>query len=587
LLRLLQFLRPYGGTVTAACGALIFTAGATLMLGQGVRLLIDGGLVAQSPAALRGAIGFLLAVAVAMAIGTFVRFYLVSWLGERVSADIRLAVFNNIVGLHPAYFEQNRGGEIMSRLTTDTSLLQTLIGSSISMALRSSLTVTGAIIMMVLSNPGLAALILVAVPLTLLPIVLFGRSVRRLSGQSQDSIASVGSYAGEIIQHIRTVQSHTQEDFERAAFGREVERAFDIARQRIRQRALLVAMAILLLFCGLAGLLWQGGQDVISGRMSGGDLGAFLFYAIMVGGGLATISEVWGDLQRAAGATDRLLDLMAARSIITEPAAPLAAVPLRDAGLRIAQLRFAYPSRPADPALKDLSLDVPSGRSLALVGPSGAGKSTLFDLLLRFNDPDSGSIALGGIDLRQLPLMELRRHITLVPQQPALFTGTVRYNIAYGRPGASLAEIEAAARRAHAHEFIERLPQGYDTDLGDRGVQLSGGQRQRIALARAILNDPPLLLLDEATSALDAESEFQVQQGLRELMQGRTTLVIAHRLATVLHVDRIAVLDHGRLLATGSHAELLQSCPLYARLAALQFDSLNGVTDDDVHAVGH
>jgi ATP-binding cassette subfamily B protein len=577
LFQLLRFLRPYHGRLLAASLALVFTAGATLMLGQGVRLLIDGGLAAQSPSALKEAAFFVLAVALAMAVGTYLRFYLVSWLGERVSADLRREVFNNLVRLHPSYFDENRGSEIMSRLTTDTTLLQTLIGSSVSMALRSMLTVTGSIVMMVLVNPRLAVAILVAAPLTLLPIVAFGRSVRRLSSSSQDSLANVGSYAGEVIHHIRTVQSHTQEAFEQDAFGREVETAFSIAKRRIRQRSLLVATAILLLFSGLTGLLWLGGQDVINGRMSGGDLGAFLFYAIMVGGGLATLSEVWGDLQRAAGATERLLELLAVSSAIPPTPSPRT-LPSGSLELQIDSVAFHYATRSSEPALRGVTLTVPAGQSLALVGPSGAGKTTLFELLLRFYDPEQGAIRLGGIDLRDLSLQTLREHISLVPQQPALFTGTVAYNIAYGRPDASPEQIADAARRAHAVEFIERLPQGYQTFLGDKGVQLSGGQRQRIALARAILNDPPLLLLDEATSALDAESEFRVQQGLQALMQGRTTLIIAHRLATVQHVDKIAVMEKGQVMATGTHQELMQSSPLYARLAELQFGGPDALT---------
>jgi ATP-binding cassette subfamily B protein len=395
--------------------------------------------------------------------------------------------------------------------------------------------------------------------------------VRRLSNQSQDSIASVGSYAGEIIQHIRVVQSYTQEQFESAAFAREVERAFAIARRRIWQRSLLICGAILLLFVGMAGMLWEGGQDVLSGRMSGGELGAFVFYAIMVGSGVATISEVWGELQRAAGAAERLVELLNTRSLIDDPGPrplpPGAGMPL----LRLECVTFAYPTRPEQPALQDFTLTIEAGRCLALVGPSGAGKSTVFELLQRFYDPQEGRILLAGTNIRELGLQQLREHIALVPQQPALFTGDVRYNIAYGRPEASDDEVVAAARAAHAHDFISNLPEGYASHLGEQGVRLSGGQRQRIALARAFLNDPEILLLDEATSALDTESEYQVQQALHEMMKGRTTVIIAHRLSTILHADTIAVLDRGRLVATGTHSELLAHSELYARLARLQF----------------
>ena len=532
LLAIFRFLLPYRTRLLGAGAALVFTAGATLFLGRGIQLLIDEGF------------------------------------GGGTSADLRKAVFDNIIRLNPGYFETNRSGEIMSRLTTDTTLLQTIIGSSLSMALRSSLTLVGGLVLMFITNVKLSLIITAGVPLVLLPILIFGRRVRRLSTQSQDSIASVGSYAGEIIQHIRTVQSYTSEDRESAAFAGEVERAFAIARRRIRQRALLVCVAILLLFAGMGAMLWSGGQDVISGRMSGGELGAFVFYAIMVGSGFATISEVWGEVQRAAGASERLLELLHTRSDLADSGSERA-LPVAELAFR--NVTFSYPARPGEAALKDLTLEIAAGRSLALVGPSGGGKSTLFQLLQRFYDPQSGSILFAGVDIREIGLHQLRRQLALVPQQPALFTASVRYNIAYGRPDASDAEVAAAAKAAHADDFIERLPQGYDSHLGEQGVRLSGGQRQRIALARAILNNPRVLLLDEATSALDSESEHQVQLALQELMRNRTTVIIAHRLSTILHADLIAVLDKGELVATGTHQSLLQDCPLYARLASLQF----------------
>lgn len=572
LLPIIGFLRPYKLRLLAASLALLFTAGATVSLGRGLQVLIDEGFGSGNRTELAGAIGLLIAIAGAMAVGTFVRFYLVSWLGERVSADLRKAVFDNLVNLHPGFFELNRSGEIMSRLTTDTTLLQTIIGSSFSMALRSGLTMCGALVMMFITNLKLSLIIAVGVPLVLLPILVFGRRVRRLSNESQDSIASVGSYAGEVIQHIRVVQSYTQEQFESAAFAREVERAFSIARRRIWQRSLLICGAIMLLFVGMAGMLWQGGQDVISGSMSGGELGAFVFYAMMVGMGVATIAEVWGELQRAAGAAERLIELLNTRSLIEDPGTR----PTPDSArgrpeLQLDKVTFAYPTRPGQAALQDFSLPIEAGKSLALVGPSGAGKSTVFELLQRFYDPQQGQVLLNGLDIRELGLQQLRGHIALVPQQPALFTGDVRYNIAYGRPDATEEEIVAAARAAHAEEFIERLPEGYGSHLGEQGVRLSGGQRQRLALARAILNDPEILLLDEATSALDTQSEHQVQQALQELMKNRTTVIIAHRLSTILHADRIAVLDQGQLVASGTHTELMQSCELYQRLASLQF----------------
>ena len=571
LLPVIGFLRPYKLRLAAASLALLFTAGATLSLGRGLQVLIDEGFGSGDSARLTAAVTLLVVIAAAMAVGTFVRFYLVSWLGERVSADLRKAVFDNIVHLHPGFFELNRSGEIMSRLTTDTTLLQTIIGSSFSMALRSSLTLVGALVMMFITNLKLSLIIALGVPLILLPILVFGRRVRRLSNESQDSIASVGSYAGEVIQHIRVVQSYTQEQFESRAFAREVERAFAIARRRIWQRSLLICGAIMLLFAGMAGMLWEGGQDVISGRMSGGELGAFVFYAIMVGMGVATISEVWGELQRAAGAAERLVELLNTRSLIPDPGPGPEPAGARRPELRLDKVTFAYPTRPEQAALRDFSLTIQAGKSLALVGPSGAGKSTVFELLQRFYDPQQGRILLDGVDIRELGLQQLRGHVALVPQQPALFTGDVRYNIRYGRPDAPEEEVVAAAQAAHAREFIERLPEAYDSHLGEQGVRLSGGQRQRLALARAILNDPEILLLDEATSALDSESEHHVQQALQELMKNRTTVIIAHRLSTILHADQIAVLDQGRLIATGTHAELLRDCALYQRLARLQF----------------
>ncbi len=573
LLSLWQFMKPYKKTLVGAAIALVLTAGITLSIGQGVRLLIDDGFVAQSTDALRQAVFVILGLSLFMAAGTFTRFYLVSWLGERVSADLRKAVFNHIITLHPSFFETNRSGEIMSRLTTDTTLLQTIIGSSFSMALRSTLTFVGALILLLITNLKLSLIVLFCVPLVLLPILLYGRRVRKLSKKSQDSIADVGSYAGEIIQHIKTVQSYTREQHEQSAFETEVETAFNIAKRRVWQRAFLIATVILMVFGAITGLLWIGGNDMLSGKMSGGELGAFIFYAIMMASAVATISEVYGELQRASGATERLIALLNEKSKIVSNVQALTATEV-SATQNFAQLTnvsFNYPSRPEITAVKDLSLNIQEGKSLALVGPSGAGKSTIFELLQRFYDPQHGDIFLAGQNLRDMDTQFLRQQMAVVPQQPALFTADVWYNIRYGNPEATDEEVIAAATAAHAHEFITALPEGYSSHLGEQGTRLSGGQKQRLAIARAILKDPKLLLLDEATSALDAESEYHVQQALEELMKNRTTIIIAHRLATILHADSIAVLEQGQLIAQGDHQTLMKENPLYRRLAELQF----------------
>ena len=569
LRELLAFLWPHKNRLMAASAALIFTAGAQLTLGYGVKILIDEGFAGGDASGLYKAVTFMLVIGVAMAIGSMTRFYLVSWLGERVSADLRGAVFNNLVHMQPSYFESNHSGEIMSRLTTDTTLLQTLIGSSVSLAVRNALTLTGALTLMVFTNFKLSLVILVAVPVTILPILIFGRRVRKLSNKSQQTIAEVGSHAGEIFQSIKVVQSFNRETAEKTAFGRDVEQAFVVARSRVLQRALLTGFAIFLLMGGMVGMMWSGGVDVIEGRMTGGELGAFVFYAIMVGTAFATLSEVWGDLQRAAGAAERLIELLRETSEISDTGTT---VPASQKTMAFEGVHFAYPSRPTHPALSAFTLDIQHGESVALVGPSGAGKSTVFELMLRFYDPIAGAIRFGGIDLRDMPLDSWRQKIALVPQQPALFSGDIRYNIAYGASDASQQAVEAAAQMAHAHEFINTLPDGYQSHLGAQGVRLSGGQRQRIALARAILADPELLLLDEATSALDTESEWHVQQALKEIMQGRTTVVIAHRLSTVINADRIIVMEEGGVVDSGRHDELMARCDLYQRLARLQFE---------------
>ncbi|HHF2921599.1 TPA: ABC transporter ATP-binding protein/permease [Vibrio alginolyticus] len=574
LLKLSTFIAPYKWRVAAALVALVATASLTLSVGYGVRILIDQGFAQQSLQELTNAIQFIVGVTLCIAIGTFFRFYLVSSVGERVSADIRLAVFNHVITLHPSYFETNSSGDIMSRLTTDTTLLQSIIGSSFSMAMRSALMCFGAIIMLFATNVKLTLIVLASVPLVLVPILFYGRRVRALSRQSQDSMADVGSYAGEAIEHIKTVQSFSSESHERAAFAVEVEKAYEVGRQRVKQRAILISGVIVIVFSAIAGMLWVGGSDVIQGKMSAGDLAAFVFYAIMVASSTATISEVMGELQRAAGATERLIEILQVDSDIKAPSNHLPVRADMPAEVNFNSVSFNYPSRPNQPAIKELNLTAEQGKVLALVGPSGAGKTTLFELLQRFYDPQQGQVLFGGEDIRQFDPNELRRQMALVPQQPALFGHDVFHNIRYGNPEATDVQVIEAAKKAHAHEFIEKLPEGYHSFLGERGVRLSGGQKQRIAIARAILKDPKILLLDEATSALDSESEHHVQQALEALMKGRTTLIIAHRLSTIQHADKIAVLDNGELVDVGNHQSLMQSCELYQRLVALQFKHL-------------
>ncbi|NNJ14616.1 ATP-binding cassette domain-containing protein [Pseudomonas putida CSV86] len=567
-----RFVRPYRRQALLALLALVVTAGITLSMGQGIRLLVNQGFVTRSPDLLGQSIALFMALVLALAVGTFSRFYLVSWIGERVVADIRRQVFDHLLGLHPGFFEHNRSSEIQSRLTADTTLLQSVIGSSLSLFLRNVLMVVGGIILLFVTNPKLTSIVVLALPLVLAPILVFGRRVRSLSRQSQDRIADVGSYVAETLGQIKTVQAYNHQAQDRQRFGETVEAAFATARKRIVQRAWLITLVIVLVLGAVGVMLWVGGMDVIAGRISGGDLAAFVFYSLIVGSAFGTVSEVIGELQRAAGAAERIAELLAARSEILAPVDGGVRLPERVRGeLQLQGVRFAYPTRPDRPAIDGLDLRIEPGQTLALVGPSGAGKSTLFDLLLRFHDPQEGRILLDGQPLTTLDPLDLRRHFALVAQNPALFFGTVEDNIRYGRADASFAQVEAAARSAHAHEFILQLPDGYQTHLGDAGLGLSGGQRQRLAIARALLVDAPILLLDEATSALDAQSEHLVQQALPNLMAGRTTLVITHRLATVQHADRIAVIDGGKLVAIGSHRQLIAENPLYARLAALQF----------------
>jgi ATP-binding cassette subfamily B protein len=570
LLPLLRFLRPYKLQLAGATIALIISSATVLLLGQGVRRLVDQGLSTANTDLLDRTAASLMAIVVLLAVSTYSRFSLVSWIGERVVADLRIAVFDRIVQLSPAYFETTRTGEVLSRLTTDTTLLQTVIGSSVSMALRNALILLGGLIMLVVTSAKLAGLVLVVVPLVVVPILFFGRRVRSLSRRSQDRVADVGAYAEEMINAIRTVQAFTHEPIDRARFAERTMESFAVAVARIRVRALLTAVVILLAFGAIAFVLWIGGYDVIEGRLSGGDLSAFLFYAVLTAFAVGTISEVFGDLQRAAGAAERLLELLATKPDIAAPAQPLS-FPANHGRVALENVTFHYPSRPDRPSLVDFSLAVEPGETVALVGPSGAGKTTVFQLLLRFYDPTRGGVRVDGVDIATVDPAELRRRIGFVAQDPVIFGASAAENVRYGRPEASDAEIRDAAEAAAATEFLDRLPEGFDTFLGEKGVRLSGGQRQRIAIARAILRNPPILLLDEATSALDAESERAVQRALERLSAGRTTLVIAHRLATVLRADRIIVMNEGRIVAQGRHHDLIQAGGLYARLAALQF----------------
>jgi len=576
LRRTFGFIKPYTRQLIIFAAALTVTSLATLSIGMGLKFVVDQGLSAGDPDMLNRGLAILMGIVLFIAASTFVRFYYISWIGERVVADIRKAVFSHILKLSPGFYETTKTGEILSRLTTDTSLLQQVIGSSFSIAIRNGFALVGGIIMLIFTNAALTALVALVVPAVIVPIVWYGRKVRKLSRESQDRVADVGSYAEENLNAIRTVQAYVHEDIDRSFFSRNVEGAFTTAMKRISARAMLGSTVILLVFGAISVVVWAGGRSVIAGDVTPGDLSAFIFYAVMVAASVGAVSEVLSDLQRAAGATERLVELLEMDLDITAPPNPKPMPTPARGAVEFDNVTFHYPSRPDTAALQGLTLKVEPGEHVALVGPSGAGKTTVFQLLLRFYDPSSGAVRIDGMNLREVDPRDARSRIGLVSQDPVIFAADAMENIRYGRPGATDEEVRAAAEAAAAMEFINKLPEGMHSFLGERGVRLSGGQKQRIAIARAILRDPALLLLDEATSALDAESERLVQTALERLMVGRTTMVIAHRLATVVNADRIAVIDNGQLVDTGRHEQLIASNPLYARVAALQFSADRG-----------
>ena len=580
---LLRFMRPYKLRTVAALLALIVSSGLVLGLGVGLRLLVDVGFASGQYQMLDRALVMLFGGIALLAVAIYFRFYLVSWLGERVVADVRKAVYDHILALSPGFFEVTRTGEILSRLTTDTTLLQTVISSSMSVAIRNTFLFLGGAAMLAVTSPKLSGWVALVVPLVVVPIIVFGRKVRRLSRASQDRVADVGAYVDESLANIRTVQAFGHEAVDRSRFHARAEEAYGTAMLRVRARAWLTTTVIILVFGAIGLILWMGAHDVISGTLSPGQLSAFVFYAILVAASVGALSEVVGELQRAAGATERLTELLQVKSAVAPPENPVPLPrPIRG-DVAMHEVTFRYPSRPDDAALRGFDLSISAGETVALVGPSGSGKSTVFQLLLRFYDPQAGDVTIDGINVAQLDPAELRGQIALVPQEPAIFSADAWENIRYGRPDATDAEVRAAAEAASAAEFLDLLPQGFDTFLGERGIRLSGGERQRIAIARAILRDSPVLLLDEATSSLDAENERTVQNALERLMAGRTTLIIAHRLATVLKADRIVVMDAGRIIDTGTHAELAKRDGLYARLATLQFDLERFAAEREAH----
>ncbi|MDX5401717.1 MAG: ATP-binding cassette domain-containing protein, partial [Rhodobacterales bacterium] len=564
------FVRPYRGLAGLALVALILTAGISLILPLAVRRVVDG-FNTGTTALLDQYFLAALVIAALLALGTGLRYYLVTRLGERVVADIRRALFDRVLGMSPAFFERILTGEVLSRITTDTTLILSVIGSSVSVALRNVLILLGGLVLLLLTSAKLTGLVLLVVPAIVMPIIVLGRRLRRLSRENQDWIASSSGSASEALSSVQTVQAFTHEDPTRKSFADVTEKAFDSARARIRTRAVMTVIVIFLTFAGIVGVLWIGARDVRSGAMSVGELIQFVIYAVMVAGAVGALSEIWGELQRAAGATERLVELLHTNDTVQDPARPIALPRPVRGEIAFQDVTFRYPARPETSALNGVSLHVKPGETVALVGPSGAGKTTILQLLMRFYDPQSGRITLDGVALADMARADFRQSIALVPQDPVIFATSARENIRFGRPGATDAEVEAAARAAAAHDFLTALPQGYDSYLGERGVMLSGGQKQRVAIARAILRDAPILLLDEATSALDAESERLVQAAVEKLAEGRTTLVVAHRLATVKRADRIVVFDQGRIVAQGTHDALVAEDGLYARLARLQF----------------
>ena len=567
------YLARYKMMVAGALTALICAAISTLVLPSAVRQMIDRGFDGSNPNLINDYFGLLFGVIAALALASSIRYYLVMWIGERVVADVRSDVFTHLTRMHAAFYDRSRSGEILSRLTADTTQIKSAFGASASLAMRNLVLFVGAVIMMLVTSPSLSIVVLAAIPLILLPLIGFGRKVRKRSRFAQDTLADAAAYAGEMFSNIRSLQAYTQETHASDRFGSAAEDAFNAARQATRARAVLTFFAIFIIGSSIIAVLWIGANRVLAGTMTGGELSQFLLYSIIAASSLAGLSEVWGELSLAAGAAERIAELLALHPEIDAPAEPRALVDPQHVGITFDGTSFSYEAPGSSPVISDVTLNVRSGETVALVGPSGAGKSTLFHLLMRFYDPTDGRVLLNGTDLREMDPRELRHHLALVPQEAAIFAATVGENIAYGKPGASRADIEAAARAAYAHDFIDAMPQGYDTLVGERGVTLSGGQKQRIAIARAILKDAPVLLLDEATSALDAESEHLVQNALDRLMEGRTTLVIAHRLATVLKADRIVVMENGRVIDTGTHEELTERKGLYAKLAQLQFDA--------------
>lgn len=565
------FLSQYKKTMISALLALMIASGATLLIPLAFQNMIDTGFSAENTDLIDVYFAALLGVAIVLAVATFARHYLVSWIGERVVADIRHAVFSNVIRLSPTFFEENLTGEIISRLTTDTTVIQSAVGSTISIALRSILTLTGGLIFMAVTSAKMLGLVLLVVPFVVIPIIFLGRKVRKLSTLAQDKTAEVSATANETIGAVQTIQAFTQEVRETNRFGGFVERTFDISIRRIKVRSWLTGSVILMIFGAMDLVLWVGAGDVMAGKMTGGELASFVMYAAMVAGAVGSLSEVYGELQRAAGAISRCVSLISTEADIKAPSNPVPLPEQHEGRIEFRNVTFTYPSRPDDKVLNQFSLSVARGENLAIVGPSGAGKSTVFQLIQRFYDPKEGEILIDGVNIRDADPEEVRRRLSIVPQESVIFATSVEENIRYGNPDATDEMVHAAAVAARADEFIIKLPEGMQTYLGERGSRLSGGQRQRIAIARAILRDAPILLLDEATSSLDAESEKKVQEALEKLMEDKTTLVIAHRLATVLKADRIVVMDEGRIINIGSHAELMKLGGLYARLAKLQF----------------